>query len=222
MAQQRPGSGRRVLLAGARGSGACCQCWHPAQSLARREGIYLFFSKTCCTLSKTNYGELRQRCPVGALALEAMQEDKTAGESCQCPPLPLSPGVGPCSSERHLPAQLCREVTASSVIPASGRSLPPRRCLCGFGSKASSGTVDAEQFRMLRRAVPTAPLRLCELLWHFPCPVSPENTRFQRGILQLDGQQRPQSLNSRGASLAATSSPWALGAPPKSGAVRID
>lgn len=81
---KRLGSGHRVLLAGARGSGACCQCWRPAQSLARSEGIYLFFSKTCCTLSKTNYGELRQRLPVGAPVLEAVREGKTAGESCQC------------------------------------------------------------------------------------------------------------------------------------------
>lgn len=155
MAQQRPGPGHRVLLAGARGSGACCQCWHPAQSLARPEGIYLFFSKTCCTLSKTNYGELRQRRAIGAPALERVQEGKSAGERCQCLSLPLSPGAGPCSSERHLPAQLCPEVTASSVPAAGGRSLPLRRYLGDCGSRASSATVDAVQYRVLW---------LCELL----------------------------------------------------------
>lgn len=95
MAQQRPASGRRVLLARARGSGACCQCWRPARSLARQEGIYLFFSKTRCTLSKTNYGELRQRLLVGALALEPVQEGKTAGEAAGAVPLLLSPVQGP-------------------------------------------------------------------------------------------------------------------------------
>lgn len=171
-----PASGRRVLLAGARGSGACCQCWRPARSLARQEGIYLFFSKTRCTLSKTNYGELRQRLPVRAPALEPVQQGKSAGEAA---------GAGPCccprcralQSQQHLRTQLCQEGTA----PAWFQLVPRRRCPCGFGSRASSDAVGAAQSRVLHRALLTAPLRPGELLWHFPFPQPLPKTRVFQG-----------------------------------------
>lgn len=52
---------------------------------------------------------------------------------CRCP--------GPCSSQQHLPAALPGDASFQR-----GSRLPLRRCPCGFGSKASSDTVDAAQW----------------------------------------------------------------------------
>jgi len=169
------------------GSGACRQGWPFAHNLARPEGIYLFLSKTCCRLSKANYGELKaalshERASISADAWSKKPKETGAGRAC--------PGPWARRCPQHPPALRCRERRRCQRDP-SGRS--PLRADVPAVPGAKPARTPCRQPPALRRADSSPGTPAASALdasrFHSASP----KRGFPERVSLPDGQRRPRS-----------------------------